>query len=253
MIKKVWILIPAYNAGKTIESVFSRIPEGVWERIHRSVVVNDGSTDNTREVLKRLTERFPRLIVLEHPKNLGYGAAVKTLLSHALDHGCEIAIVLHADGQYSPEKIPDLLLPLERDEADLVQGSRMSGGGALAGGMPLYKFIANKILTGIENTAFGMKLAEYHSGYLLYSRRVLLEVPFRKLSDSFHFDLEMMITAHILGLRIKEVAIPTIYADEISHLNPIQYGFDVLGVVSKYLTGTYHSLLGIPRKRFLKK
>jgi len=242
MVDDVFIIMPAYNAGKTIERVFSRIPDQVQPRIKRYVVVNDGSNDDTEEALSRLRSEHPDLITLRHKTNRGYGAAEKTLLNYALKEGADVAILLHSDGQYSPEKIPDLLKPFDDNEADLVQGSRMLGQGALAGGMPLYKFIANKCLTAIENIAFGMKLAEYHSGYMVYSRKTLLEIPFNKLSDSFDFDLEMIVMAKIGRLRICEVPIPTIYAGEISHLNPVLYGLAVLAVVSRYLRGRYHSL-----------
>jgi len=242
MVDNVFIIMPAYNAGKTIERVFSRIPDHMKSRIKRYVVVNDGSNDNTEEALSRLRSEYSGLITLRHETNRGYGAAEKTLLNYALKQGADVAILLHSDGQYSPEKIPDLLKPIDDDQADLVQGSRMLGKGALKGGMPLYKFIANKCLTVLENIAFGMKLAEYHSGYTLYSRKILLEIPFNKLSDSFDFDLEMIVMAKIRKLRIVEVPIPTIYADEVSHLNPVKYGFDVLSVVRSYLRGKYHDI-----------
>ena len=118
----------------------------------------------------------------------------------------------------------------------------MLGGGALRGGMPLYKFIGNKALTAIENWAFGMNLAEYHSGYMLYSRKALETISFEKLSGSFDFDLEMIVLAHVKGLRIAEIPIPTIYAGEKSHLNPIRYGLDVLSVVWDYKRGKYHAI-----------
>jgi glycosyltransferase involved in cell wall biosynthesis len=242
MVDNVFIIMPAYNAGKTIERVFSRIPDHVKSRIKRYVVVNDGSNDDTEEALSRVRSEYPDLITLHHETNRGYGAAEKTLLNYALREGAEVAVLLHSDGQYSPEKIPDLLKPIDDNEADLVQGSRMVEKGALKGGMPLYKFIANKCLTGLENIAFGMKLAEYHSGYMLYSRKTLLEIPFNKLSDSFDFDLEMIVMAKIRKLRIVEVPIPTIYANEVSHLNPVKYGFDVLSVVRSYLRGKYHDI-----------
>jgi len=234
--------MPAYNAGKTIERVFARIPDHVKKRVRQYVVVNDGSSDDTDAALDRLEKQYPDLAVLKHEKNLGYGAAEKTLLNYALKEGAEIAILLHSDGQYSPEKIPDLIKPFDNNQADIVQGSRMKGGGALKGGMPLYKFAANKALTFIENLSFGMKMAEFHSGYMLYARKALLEIPFNKLSDSFDFDLEMLVMAKIKGLRIVEVPIPTIYASETSHLNPVKYGFDVLAVVRDYLGGKYHRL-----------
>jgi len=240
-----FVVMPAYNAGRTVERVFERIPEAAQQVIRRYVVVDDGSTDDTREALFRISRSFPDVVVLSHERNRGYGAAEKTLLGYALEHGADPAILLHSDGQYSPEKIPELLEPFETDEADIVQGSRMLEEGALEGGMPLYKYAANKCLTAIENLGFGMRMAEYHSGYMLYARKTLESVPFHKLSDSFEFDLEMLIAARILGLRIKELAVPTIYAGERSHLNPVRYGLDVLNVVRRYRSGHYHALLGV--------
>ena len=242
MVENVFVLMPAYNAGATIERVFERIPPEARQRIRRYVVVNDGSKDNTAEALARLERQFPNLVVLTHEKNRGYGEAEKTLLRYALKEGAGAGILLHSDGQYSPEKIIELLEPFDRDTADMVQGPRMLGGGALKGGMPLYKFIANKTLTALENLAFGMKLAEYHSGYMLYSRRAMETIPWEKLSNSFDFDLEMMVLARVKGLRIAEIAIPTIYAGEKSHVRPIKYGFDVLSVMLDYKRGKYHAM-----------
>src|SRR5262249_37068597 len=146
------------------------------------------STDDTEAALGRLRARYPGLVTLAHAANKGYGGAVKTLLAYALKEKAEGEVVLHSDGQDSPEKIPEFLRPFDLGEADMAQGSRMlGGGGARAGGMPLYKFIANKSLTAIENWAFGMNLAEYHSGYMVYSRRALEAIPMEKLSDSFDF------------------------------------------------------------------
>jgi len=242
MVDRVFVLMPAYNAGATIEKVFARIQDAARRRITRYVAVNDGSRDDTAQALERLQRAFPTLVVLNHETNKGYGEAEKTLLRYALREGADVGIVLHSDGQYSPEKIPELLDPFDRDTADLVQGSRMLDGGALKGGMPFYKFIANKTLTMIENLAFGMKLAEYHSGYMIYSRKALESLPFEKLSASFDFDLEMIVLARVKGLRIAEIAIPTIYAGEKSHLNPIKYGIDVLKVVKRYRRGYYQSM-----------
>jgi glycosyltransferase involved in cell wall biosynthesis len=242
MVENVFVLMPAYNAGATIEGVFARIPTKAKQRIRRYVAVNDGSKDDTAAALARLEQVFPNLVVLTHETNRGYGEAEKTLLRYALKEGADVGILLHSDGQYSPEKIPELLEPFDNDTADMVQGSRMLGGGALRGHMPFYKFLSNKILTAIENAAFGMKLAEYHSGYMLYSRKALETIPFEKLSKSFDFDLEMIVLARVKGLRIAEVAIPTIYAGEKSHLNPIKYGFDVLSIVKDYKRGKYHAM-----------
>jgi len=242
MLENVFVLMPAYNAGATIERVFERIPAAVRQRIRRYVAVNDGSKDDTAQALARLQREFDNLIVLDHEKNRGYGEAEKTLLRCALREGAEVAILLHSDGQYSPEKIPELLEPFDRDTADLVQGSRMLGGGALRGGMPFYKYVSNKALTALENLAFGMRLAEYHSGYMVYSRRAMETIPWERLSNSFDFDLEMIVLAHVKGLRIAEVAIPTIYAGEKSHLNPVKYGLDVLSVILDYKRGKYHAM-----------
>jgi glycosyltransferase involved in cell wall biosynthesis len=248
MVRNVFVVMPAYNAGLTIEKVFARIPEEARRRITRYVVVNDGSTDDTDAAIARLRAEYPSLVALRHEHNRGYGEAMKTLLRYAADEGAEVAVGLHSDGQYSPEKIPDLLRPFDEDRADIAMGSRMAGGGALRGGMPLYKFVANKTLTAIENWAFRLKMAEYHSGYMVYARKALLEIPFERLASSFHFDLEMIVAAKVKGLRIAEVAIPTIYADEVSHLQPIKYGLDVLSVVWTYKRGKYHELLNAPSR-----
>jgi len=241
MVHNVFIIMPAYNAGRTIEAVFERIPQQARERISRYVVVDDGSTDDTQSALSRLATRVPNLVSLRHEGNRGYGAAEKTLLDHAMAQGAEVAILLHADGQYSPEKIPQMLQPFDLDQADLVQGSRMLQSGALQGGMPLYKFVANKALTALANLAFGMRMAEYYGGYMAYSRVALQAIPYHKLADSFHFDLQMLVMARVKGLRIQQVPIPTIYAGEVSHLSPIKYGLNVLSVIWNYRSGKYHA------------
>lgn len=242
MVQNVFIIMPAYNAGKTIERVFARIPAQVRNRVTRYVVVNDGSSDDTEEAIGRLKATIPNLVSLRHEVNRGYGGAEKTLLNYAVQEGAEVAVLLHSDGQYSPEKIPDLLRLFDRDEADIAMGSRMLDGGALEGNMPFYKFIANKCLTATENWAFKLKMAEYHSGFMVYNRKTLTTIPYTRLSDSFDFDLEMIVMSKVKDLRIREVGIPTIYADEKSHLRPIQYGLNVLGVIWAYWRGKYHAL-----------
>jgi len=242
MLRNVFVIMPAYNAGLTIENVFARIPPAARERIARYVVVDDGSTDDTGRAVERIRAALAEVVLLRHSVNRGYGAAEKTLLDYAVGQGAEIAILLHADGQYSPEKIPDLLEPFDRGEADIVQGSRMNGRNALRGGMPVYKFVANKLLTSLANFAFGMQLSEYYSGYMAYNRRALTTIPYDRLGDSFHFDLEMLVMARVKGLRIRQVPIPTIYAGEVSHLNPIKYGLDVLAVIARYRAGKYARL-----------
>lgn len=237
--KKLFVVIPAYQASLTLESVFNRIPSEIYDRGARIIVVNDGSTDETAAVAARIALSRPNVEVIEHPKNKGYAQAQKTGFSHALQQQADIVALLHADGQYAPELLPQLLAPLDNDEADLVVGSRMLERGALKGGMPLYKYIANKSLTAIENFAYGLRVSEYHSGYMLYSRRCLMTIPFTKLSDTFHFDGEMIMMAGKKRLRIREIAIPTRYADEKSHLKPVQYGFDVLKIIWHNYRGRY--------------
>ena len=237
--KKIFIVIPAYQAAKTIESVFDRLPAALAGKDVRIVVVNDGSTDGTGDIVRRIMANRKDTELIEHPRNKGYAQAQKTAFSHALAGGADIVVLLHSDGQYAPEVMPELLRPLENDEADVVQGSRMLDGQALRGGMPIYKYIANKGLTALENLAYGLKMGEYHSGYMLYSRNCLESIPFQRLSDTFHFDGEMILMAAKRKLRIREIPIPTRYADEESHLKPIRYGLDVLKVIWRNFRGGY--------------
>lgn len=240
---KLAIVIPVYNASQTIEHVFERIPPDVQPQIVNYIVVNDGSTDDTAAVLTRLQQSYPDIIALHHDVNQEYGAAEKTLLRYAVETEADVVVLLHADGQYAPEELPKLVEPFTSEAADIVQGSRMmEGRAALRGGMPRYKYVANRGLTAIENMAFGLQMAEYHSGYMLYARHTLQEIPFERLSNSFCFDQEMLIMAKVKGLKIVQRPIPTHYGDEISHLKPIRYGLHVLSLVWAYKRGYYHSL-----------
>lgn len=237
---RVFVVIPAYEAAATLERVFARVPPDAREAIERFLVVNDGSRDATGPVARRLAAADPKIAVLDHAQNRGYAQAQKTGFTAALEQGADVVALLHADGQYAPEMLATLLQPLLEGRADVVQGSRMmQTRAALAGGMPLYKFLANRTLSMLENRVYGMRLAEYHSGYMLYSARALRTIPFLRLSDTFHFDGEMLFMAHRKGLRIVEIPIPTHYGSEKSHLRPIRYGFDVLGIMVRYLTGRY--------------
>lgn len=241
---RIVIALPAYNAASTLASVFDRIPREIAQRTSSYIIVNDGSTDATADVARQLQVRFPNLELVEHPENRGYGGAAKTGLSRALELGADLVVWLHADGQYAPECIPYLLAPLEANEADIIQGSRLKGGGALGGGMPVYKLVANLLLTRMENRVFGLRLAEYHSGYMLYRREALQAIPFRNFTTrAFVFDQEMIVAAKILGLRIIDLPIPTRYAGERSHLKPIPYGIDVLKLMGRYMRGDYHRLV----------
>lgn len=236
--KRVIVVMPAYNAEKKISSVFSRFPKDTLKKIYEFIVVNDCSADDTLKVLQKLKKEY-KIKIISHSKNKGYGGAQKTGLKAALDDGSDIAVLMHSDGQLAPEIMHKLLAPLENSEADVVQGSRILGGEALKGGMPLYKYLGNRFLTIIQNIAYGMNMKEYHSGYLLYSRKVLSAVQFEKLSDNFLFDCEMLISAHKSGFKIRQMPTSTKYADEKSHLNPITYGIDILKTIFKYWTGKY--------------
>jgi glycosyltransferase involved in cell wall biosynthesis len=243
----IFVITPAYNAARTIANVYRRFPAEIRAQIAELVVVDDGSTDDTAAELQRLAADDSKLTVLRHTRNRGYGAALKTLLDYVLESDADIVAVVHADGQYAPESLPALLAPITGASAQVVQGSRMLQGDALGGGMPLYKFAANKMLTALENLILGLRMAEFHSGYMVYDRAALRQIPYRSLSNSFDFDLEMIVCAKIRGLSIVEVPIPTRYADETSHLNPVVYGLDVLAVLFRYLTGHYRRLLSDPR------
>jgi glycosyltransferase involved in cell wall biosynthesis len=172
-------------------------------------------------------------------RNGGYGAAMKDGLGAARAGGATHVACVHADGQYSPEALPGLLATLERRSLDLLQGSRIAGGRALAGGMPRYKYVANAVLNRIENATLGIGLSDYHSGYLVYGPRVLQQLPFASLSDGFEFDLEVIASARARGLSVGEAPIPTHYGDEVSHLDPIAYGLRVLRVLWRYQRGQY--------------
>ena len=238
---KISIVTPAYNAARTIEGLFLRVPSQIDAMVSRYIVVDDGSHDETGDKLQRLAREDERFDLLEHRCNRGYGAAMKTLLTRARATDAELIVVLHADGQYAPEELPRLIEPLVQGNADLVQGSRMMGG-ALRGRMPLYKYLANRALTVVENAAFGMQLAEFHSGFMLYHRSVLEQIPFERFSETFTFDQEMLITAHVAGLKLAQLPIPTHYGDEVSHLRPIPYGLATLGLIGAYYRGWFHQL-----------
>jgi len=236
---KIVIVIPAYNAAETIGSVFCRIPKSFYEKIHKIVVVNDGSRDNTADIIKRLSRKYRKILQLNHPHNKGYGAAQKTGFNKAIELKVDIAVLLHSDGQYAPEILQNMVAPIEQGKADVVMGSRFLGGGALKGGMPLYKFIGNRLLTAIENLAYGMNISEFHTGYMVYSKKALETINFNMLSNTFHFDGEMVLMSGKKNLRIVEIGIPTRYAEEKSHLKPIQYGVDVLKIIIKEKMGKY--------------
>ncbi len=232
---KVAIFIPAYNAAKTLPIVIDRIPDEVKRNAAEIFVVDDASVDNTYliGVGYQALNKLPNLKVYRNEKNKGYGGNQKFAYRYAIDNGFDVVVMLHGDAQYAPEKISFLLEPFEKDEADMVFGSRMSGH-PLRGGMPLHKFIGNKFLTGVANMVLGTRLSEFHSGYRIYSCAALKKVPFEKCSDDFHFDTEIIIQFVIKGLRIAERPIPTYYGDERCHVNVIAYGLNVLRSLGEY-------------------
>ncbi len=233
--KKV-VVMPAYNAGKTIEDVFSRLPEDAVEEIEEYIIIDDGSTDDTREKIQKLSKKF-NIKLLVHEKNRGYGAAQKTGYDQALKEGADLAVLLHSDGQYAPELIKEMMAPIVEGKADIVGGSRMLGGKALEGGMPLIRYYGNIFLCKLENLIFRLDLKTYHSGYKSYSKKALESIPYNKYSDSFYFDSEMLVGSKRGKLAVAEIPIPTRYAEEVSYLNPVTYGLGVLGVILRYLLG----------------
>ncbi len=238
----VSIFIPAYNAEWTIEKVIERIPQNLWDIIGTVYIINDGSTDRTGLVIDEISGRIPRCRAVHQSRNRGYGETVKRGIEFCRRDGCRYAVCLHADGQYPPEVIEKFIMTMEEKGIDLMQGSRIASKTALSGGMPLYKYIAGRILTACENRAFKLSLTDYHSGFLVYSRKTLDSLDFGKLSSSFDFDLEVIASARAAGLTIGELPIPTHYGKEKSYLNPITYGLRVLWVIIGYKLGKYHKI-----------
>ena len=230
---RVLIFVVAYNAESTIESVLSRIPVRLADEYEVEILaIDDSSRDRTFEIGHKIelsgSLPFP-LHVLFNPVNQGYGGNQKIGYHFAIKNNFDFVALLHGDGQYAPEVLPELLKPLDQGIADAVFGSRMlSPGAARKGGMPLYKFIGNKILTSIQNRLLRANLSEFHSGYRIYSVAALKKLPFDRNTHDFHFDTEIIIQLIKAGMRIHETAIPTYYGDEICHVNGIKYAWDVI-------------------------
>jgi glycosyltransferase involved in cell wall biosynthesis len=235
--KRIAIFIVAYNADSTLRSVLDRIPESVWDKVEEVFVFDDSSQDDTYRVGLDYKARHSKvkLSVYRNEQNLGYGGNQIRGYRYAIEKGYDIVALLHGDGQYAPEALPELLKPLEDGEADAVFGSRMmKKGRALAGGMPLYKYVGNKVLTVFENAMLGMSLSEFHSGYRLYSCAALKKLPFQLNTPEFHFDTQIIIQLHAAGLRIAEVPIPTFYGAEICAVNGLKYAKDIVRSVLQY-------------------
>ena len=236
--KKIIIGIVAYNAENTLHKVLDRIPAEVREKVSEVVVFDDESKDATYQIATdyRLAHpHFKNLFIYRNSHNLGYGGNQKRCYRYCIEKGYDLVVLLHGDGQYAPEALPGLLEPLENERADAVFGSRMMEKGvALKGGMPLYKYAGNRILTFYENAMLGMSLTEFHSGYRLYRIAALKEIPFEKNTNDFHFDTEIIIQLHAKGFRILELAIPTYYGNEICHVNGVKYAWDVARSVWRF-------------------
>lgn len=234
---KIGILVVAYNASETLHRTLDRIPESFRPRISEIMIMDDASRDETFEAGAEWARNNPglRTTVLRHTKNLGYGGNQKAGYKLAIERGLDIVVLLHGDGQYAPEYLPEMVEPLLRGEADAVFGSRMlSEGGARKGGMPLYKLLGNRVLTSIENRMLGTGLSEFHSGYRAYSVKALCEVPFEYNSDAFDFDTQIIVQLVHAGKHIAEIPIPTFYGDEICYVNGLKYARDVIKDVRTY-------------------
>jgi glycosyltransferase involved in cell wall biosynthesis len=227
---KTVIVMPAYNAARTLERTYADIPHDLVDHM---ILVDDVSRDETVDIAKRLG-----LEVIVHRQNLGYGGNQKTCYDRALEWGADVVVMLHPDYQYDATRIPELVEPILAGERDLMLGSRFLGD-PIAGGMPKWKFVSNRFLTGVENAAFGLRLSEYHTGLRAYSRRLLETIPYRLNSDDFVFDQELIAqVVAVGGLRIGEVAVPTRYFEEASSVGfrrSVVYGLSTLRVVARYL------------------
>ena len=234
--KRIGVLVVAYNAASTLAKVLDRIPVELRPEIEEVIVSDDHSQDSTYLVgLGYQQESDLPITLIRQSVNLGYGGNQKAGYRLAIEHGLDIVVMLHGDGQYAPESLPEILAPLLADEADAVFGSRtMIKGAARKGGMPLYKFAGNRILSRIENAALGTQLSEFHSGYRAYSVSALKQLPFEKNSDGFNFDTQIIIQLHDAGMRIAEVPIPTYYGDEICYVDGLGYAADVTKDVITY-------------------
>jgi glycosyltransferase involved in cell wall biosynthesis len=226
--KRIAVVMPAYNAEKTLPVTVGELPELVDIRI----LVDDHSRDRTAELARQLG-----LHVFQHDRNYGYGRNQMTCYREALAAGADVVIMLHPDYQYTPLLITAMASMVAYDVYDVVLGSRIIGGRALLGGMPVYKYISNRLLTAFENLFLGVKLSEYHTGYRAFSRKVLTELPLLENSDDFVFDNQMLAQCVHFGFRIGEVSCPTKYFEEASSINfrrSVKYGFGVLGTTLQF-------------------
>jgi glycosyltransferase involved in cell wall biosynthesis len=238
--RRITVVLPAYNAARTLRETFNDIPHDIVDDI---LLVDDGSTDDTVAVAGSLG-----IHTVRHAQNRGYGANQKTCYAAALDRGADIVVMLHPDYQYAPRLVTAMASMIVSGHYDVVLGSRILGGGALAGGMPRYKYFFNRVLTLIQNIFLTQKLSEYHTGYRAWSRATLERLPIEVCSDDFVFDNQMLAQAIWFGFRIGEISCPTRYFPEASSINfsrSVRYGLGVLATSAHYLA----QRLGLHRSR----
>ncbi|PYM31718.1 MAG: glycosyl transferase family 2 [Candidatus Rokuibacteriota bacterium] len=226
---KVVVVMPAYNAGRTLRMTYEELPK---DTVNLVILVDDASTDATLDVARQLG-----LEIFVHDRNYGYGANQKTCYAEALRAGAEIVVMVHPDYQYDPRLVPQIIEPIVSGAADVVLGSRLKTGSAIQQGMPWWKWVANRCLTGLENRVFGLRLSEYHTGYRAFRREVLETVNFGANSDGFVFDQEIVAQVVGAGFRIAEIAVPTRYFPEASSASFVAstiYGLRILAVLFWY-------------------
>jgi glycosyltransferase involved in cell wall biosynthesis len=241
--RKIAVVLPAYNAEKTVERTVDEIPRDIVDDI---ILTDDASRDNTAAVASRLG-----LHVIRHDKNRGYGGNQKTCYEAALARGADIVVMLHPDYQYTPLLVTAMASMIAYDQYDCVLASRILGNGARKGGMPLYKYISNRLLTLIQNLLIGQKLSEYHTGYRAWSRTVIERLPLLSCSDDFVFDNQIIVQAVYFGFRIGEISCPTKYFDEASSINfrrSVVYGVGVLKTALQFVLKKY----GLAHPAFLE-
>ncbi len=228
--KKLVVVMPAYNAEKTLRQTFAELPH---EYVDEVILVDDASRDNTITVARELG-----ITTVVHTENRGYGANQKTCYREALKLRADIVVMVHPDYQYSPRLVTAIASMITSGHYDVVLGSRILCGGTWEGGMPFYKYVANRVLTLVENLMLGIKLSEFHTGYRAFSREVLLALPLEENSDDFVFDNEMLVQSVYQGFRIGEISCPTKYFDDassITFVRSVRYGFGVLITAGKFV------------------
>jgi glycosyltransferase involved in cell wall biosynthesis len=226
---KVVVVMPAYNAARTLRMTYAELPHDVVDLV---IVVDDGSSDETTKIARELG-----LDLFVHNRNYGYGANQKTCYREALKAGAEVIVMVHPDYQYDPTLLPQVIAPIQSGEADVVLGSRLLGGDPMRQGMPWWKYVSNRFLTWMENRVFGLRLAEYHTGYRAYRRDVLEAVNYSMNSDNFIFDQEIMAQFVEIRARIAEVPVPTRYFPQASSASFVQstvYGLSILWLLTRY-------------------